>query len=56
MSGGDFGTNVIALKYVQELFNFDNTGLASALAVVLLVAIIPIMYFHIKRFRTEGQR
>ncbi len=56
MTGGDFGTNVIALQYVQELFNFQNTGLASALAVVLLAAIIPIMYFNIKRFRAEGQR
>jgi alpha-glucoside transport system permease protein len=56
MTGGDFGTNVIALQYVQELFNFDNFGLASALAVVLLVAIIPLMFFNIRRFRAEAQR
>jgi alpha-glucoside transport system permease protein len=55
-TGGFFGTNVIALQYVQELFNFDNTGQASALAVVLLAAIIPIMFFNIRRFRVEGQR
>lgn len=56
MTGGDFGTNVIALQFVQELFNFNNYGIASALAVVLLAAIIPIMYFNIRRFRAEGQR
>src|SRR5215469_5492796 len=56
MTGGNFGTNVIALKYVQELFDFQNYGLSAALAVVLLAAIIPIMYFNIRRFRAEGQR
>ncbi|HLZ23222.1 MAG TPA: sugar ABC transporter permease [Ktedonobacterales bacterium] len=56
MTGGNYGTNVIALSYVQQLFQINNTGLASALAVVLLVAIIPIMYFNIRRFRMEGQR
>ncbi|MGH2515672.1 MAG: carbohydrate ABC transporter permease, partial [Ktedonobacterales bacterium] len=55
-TNGNYGTNVIALQYVQEYFNFNNFGLASALAVVLLAAIIPIMYFNIKRFREEGQR
>ena len=56
MTGGNFGTNVIALQYVKELFDFNNYGVASALAVVLLAAIIPIMYFNIRRFRAEGQR
>jgi alpha-glucoside transport system permease protein len=56
MTSGDFGTNVIALQFVQELFTFNNYGIASALAVILLAAIIPIMYFNIRRFRAEGQR
>lgn len=53
MSGGDFGTNVIAMAYYQQNFNNFNTGLASALAVVLLLAVIPIMYFNIRRYRRE---
>ncbi len=56
MSGGDFGTNVIAMAYYQQDFIFNNTGLASALAVVLLLAIIPIMYFNIKQYRQEVRR
>lgn len=56
MTGGNFHTNVIAMSYVQQLFTFNNFGLASALAVILLVAIVPIMYFNIRRFRTEAQR
>jgi len=57
MTGGDFGTNVIALDFYQEFFNFNNFGIANALAVVLLIAIIPIMFFNIRRFRVqEAQR
>ncbi|HEX6796114.1 MAG TPA: sugar ABC transporter permease [Ktedonobacterales bacterium] len=56
MTGGDFGTNVIAMAYYQQYFNFGNTGLASALAVVLLLAVIPIMYFNIRRYRQEIRR
>nr|BBH95654.1 alpha-glucoside ABC transporter permease [Thermogemmatispora argillosa] len=57
MTGGNYGTNVVAVDYYQQLFNFDNFGVASALAVLLLLAVIPIMYFNIRRFRVqEAQR
>jgi alpha-glucoside transport system permease protein len=55
-TGGLYGTNVMAFQYVQELFQFNNYGVAAAIAVVLLAAIVPIMYFNIRRFRGEGQR
>ncbi|GCE13624.1 carbohydrate ABC transporter permease [Tengunoibacter tsumagoiensis] len=53
MTGGDYHTNVIALDFYQELFNNNNYGLASALAVVLLVTIIPVMYINVRRARAE---
>jgi alpha-glucoside transport system permease protein len=57
MTGGFNGTNVIALDYYNQYFEFNNFGIASALAVVLLVAIVPIMVFNIRRFRVqEAQR
>ncbi|HLY32037.1 MAG TPA: sugar ABC transporter permease [Ktedonobacterales bacterium] len=56
MTGGNFHTSVIAVAYYQELFSFQNYGVASALAVILLVAVIPIMYLNIRRFRAEAQR
>lgn len=57
MTGGDFGTNVVAVDFYQEFFNFNDFGVGSALAVLLLVAIIPIMAFNIRRFRVqEAQR
>lgn len=57
MTGGNYQTNVVAVDYYQELFNFNNFGIASALAVILLIAIVPIMLFNIRRFRAqEAQR
>lgn len=57
MTGGDFKTNVVAVEFYRQSFNFNNFGLASALAVLLLLAIVPIMFFNIRRFRIqEAQR
>jgi alpha-glucoside transport system permease protein len=57
MTGGDFGTNVVAVAYYQQLFTFNNFGISSALAVLLLVVIIPIMVYNIGRFHAqEAQR
>jgi alpha-glucoside transport system permease protein len=57
MTGGNFRTNVVAVEYYQQQFNFGNFGLSSALAVLLLIAIIPIMLYNIRRFRQqEAQR
>lgn len=57
MTGGNYQTNVVAVEYYQELFSFNNFGIASAFAVILLIAIVPIMLLNIKRFRAqEAQR
>jgi alpha-glucoside transport system permease protein len=53
MTGGNFGTNVVAVEYYNQLFNFNNFGISSALAVILLIAIVPIMIFNIRRFRQQ---
>lgn len=57
MTGGNEGTNVIAVDFYQQFFNFNDFGIGSALAVVLLIAVIPVMLFNIRRFRVqEAQR
>lgn len=57
MTGGDFNTNVVALAYYQSYFNFSENGIANALAVLLLLAVVPIMYLNLRRFRLqEAQR
>jgi alpha-glucoside transport system permease protein len=59
MTNGRFGTEVIANRMYSELFGTAQAhlGRSSAIAVVLFVAIVPIMLFNIKRFREqEAQR
>jgi alpha-glucoside transport system permease protein len=50
MTNGNFDTEVIANRMYKEMFNVRHFGRASAIAVVLLVAIVPVMLFNLKRF------
>jgi alpha-glucoside transport system permease protein len=50
---GNFDTDVIANRMYKELFNFNERGRASATAVVLLLAVIPVMIYNIRRFREQ---
>jgi len=53
MTGGQLKTNVIGTLMYQEMFSFGNSARGAAIAVVLLVAIVPIMFFNISRFRAQ---
>jgi len=53
MTFGNFQTDVLANRMFKEMFTFGNFGRASAVAVVLLVAIIPLMLINIRRFKRE---
>jgi alpha-glucoside transport system permease protein len=53
LTNGNFGTDVIANRMYKEMFTYTNFGYASAIAVVLLVAIVPIMLVNIRRFRAQ---
>ena len=53
MTNGNFDTNVIANVMFQRLFNDQQPGRAAAIAVVLFLAIIPVMIINIRRFRQQ---
>jgi alpha-glucoside transport system permease protein len=53
MTNGNFGTDVIANRMYKEMFNFSRFGRASAIAVILLIAIVPVMLVNIRRFREQ---
>ncbi len=53
MTGGNYGTNVVAMRFYQEYFLNGNLGLGSALAVLLTVVILPVMVINIRRMRAE---
>jgi alpha-glucoside transport system permease protein len=52
-TNGNFGTDVIARKMYEEMFINNHFGRASAVAIVLLLAILPFMALNIKRFREQ---
>jgi alpha-glucoside transport system permease protein len=53
MTNGNLNTEVIANLMYKQMFSFGQFGRASAVAVVLLLAIVPIMFFNIGRFRAQ---
>jgi alpha-glucoside transport system permease protein len=55
MTAGNYGTDVVATSMYKQMFNYQNFGRAGALAVVLLIAILPVMLINIRRFRTQEQ-
>lgn len=50
MTGGQYGTNVIANEFYNQRFVQYNTGRASAIAIVLLILVIPVMVMNLKQF------
>lgn len=54
MTRGQNDTEVVANRMFKEAFNFFNFGRASALAVVLLIAVIPIIVVNIRNLRMQG--
>ncbi len=53
MTNGRAGTDIVANRFVNELFVNNQYGRASTLVVVLIVATIPVMIYNIRRFRAE---
>lgn len=51
MTGGNNGTNVIANEFYLERFTYGNAGRASAIAMILLIAVIPVMIYNLRQFR-----
>lgn len=50
MTGGNFKTQVIANRMYTEMYKNFQTGRGTAIAVVLVLAIVPFIYMNIKRF------
>jgi alpha-glucoside transport system permease protein len=46
-------TNVIANLFFQELFAGGEAGRASAIVVVLLIAVLPVLFYQVRHFREE---
>lgn len=53
MTGGQFNTQVIATQFYREYFTNQNAGYGSAIAIVLLIAVVPVMIYNLRQFRTQ---
>lgn len=53
-TGGKFETEVLANRMFSEMFSFRNFGRASAIAVILFIAVVPIMVVNIRNLRRQG--
>jgi alpha-glucoside transport system permease protein len=53
MTGGNFQTNVIANEMYAQSFRQLNYGQGSALAVILFVGVIPIIWYNVRQLRLE---
>jgi alpha-glucoside transport system permease protein len=53
MTGGNFNTNVIAVRFINELITNGNAGRAAAIVVMLMIAVVPIMIYQERHFRAE---
>jgi alpha-glucoside transport system permease protein len=56
MTGGQFNTSVIANEFYSQTFRADNQGLGSALAVLLFILVIPIIYYNVRQVRQSEAR
>ncbi len=53
MTGGNFSTNVIANEMYSQTFRALNYGTGSALAIILFLGVVPIIWYNIRQLRLE---
>ncbi len=53
MTNGNYGTEVVASRFIKELFTFFQWGRAAAIVVFLILVTTPFMYVNIRRFREQ---
>jgi alpha-glucoside transport system permease protein len=54
MTGGRSDTDVVANRMFLEMFQFFNDGRAAALAVVLFLAVLPLMIVNVRNLNRQG--
>jgi alpha-glucoside transport system permease protein len=53
-TNGNFDSDVIANRMFNEMFRFRNFGFATALSVILFLAVVPIMVINVRNLRQQG--
>jgi len=53
MTGGNNGTNVIANEFYLQSFTYNHAGRASAIAIVLLLLVTPVIINNVRSFNQQ---
>ena len=53
-TNGQFGTQVLANDMFNQAFTNFNRGRGAALAVILFISVLPVMYMNIRRMQREA--
>lgn len=51
LTGGNYGTDVVATQFYKN-YNYD-AGYGSAIAIVLFIAVLPVMIYNLRQFRKQ---
>ncbi|ARC55931.1 sn-glycerol-3-phosphate transport system permease protein UgpA [Frondihabitans sp. 762G35] len=53
MTSGAFNTNVLGMEFYNQFFSFNNPGKASAVVVILIIAVIPVVIYQVRTYRQQ---
>lgn len=55
MTGGNFGTQVIANEQYSQMFRAFHFGRGAAIAIVLLLAVVPVMWYNLRQLGRQTE-
>lgn len=53
MTGGQYGTEVVATQFYRQFFQNRNFGYGSAIAIILFIAVLPVMIYNLRQLRKQ---
>jgi alpha-glucoside transport system permease protein len=53
MTNGNFNTNVLGNEFFNQFATNFNSGAAAAIVVMLMLAVVPIMWYQVRHFKAE---
>ncbi len=56
MTGGNFGTSVVANEFYTQSFRIRDIGIGSALAALLFVLVVPVVVYNVRQIRKVDAR
>ncbi|WP_214405211.1 carbohydrate ABC transporter permease [Pseudonocardia lacus] len=56
MTGGQFGTSVVANEFYSQSFRLFNIGIGSSLAMILFILVVPIVIYNVRQMRKVDAR